>query len=127
MDNYSMLFNIITLLAGGFCLYTVIRLKKSGELFPNQLLIPKDAKPEECIDPEGYIPFISLRLLVLGLTCVLTSALCMVNEKYGIISDLFPQIEGFASKMDLVCNGLCLAVLVWYMVCWIKARKEYWV
>ena len=127
MNTYTTLFDVITLVAGFFCLYTFARLKKSGKLFQNQLIIPKDAKPDECIDPDEDIPFISLRLLVLGLTGVISGALCMLDTEYGIISGLFPQIEKFGSRMNLICNGLCFAVLIWYMISWTKARKEYWV
>lgn len=127
MDNYNMIFNAITLAAGIYCLYVWFKLKKAGKLFENQLLVPKDSKPADCLDEAGYIRFIAPCLLILGLVCVLTGVLCIVDMEYQIISNLFPQVENFNSKLDLGCNILTMIMLILYMIRWGKGRKEYWV
>ena len=77
MENYTMLFNGITLGVGVFCLYTWYKLKKAGKLFESQFLIPKDNKVSDCVDEEGYIRYISPVLLVVccGVVGVIAGAL----------------------------------------------------
>lgn len=126
MDQYSLLFNVIILAAGAYLLYTWFRLKKEGQLFESQLLIPKDFKPSDCIDPEEYIAYFQPRILVLGIVCFLTGALCALEVQFHLFDSLFPSVEKLSYYMDLGGNAISLLVLVWYTVCWSKARKKYW-
>ena len=50
--NNSMndLMNLISVLCGGYCLYTWFRLVREKRLFENGILLPKDRKPEDCVD-----------------------------------------------------------------------------
>ena len=47
--NNSMndLMNLISVLCGGYCLYTWFRLVREKRLFENGILLPKDRKPED--------------------------------------------------------------------------------
>ena len=55
--NNSMndLMNLISVLCGGYCLYTWFRLVREKKLFENAILLPKDRKPEDCFDEDAYI------------------------------------------------------------------------
>ena len=55
--NNSMndLMNLISVLCGGYCLYTWFRLVREKKLFENGILLPKDRKPEDCFDEDAYI------------------------------------------------------------------------
>ena len=124
---FELYFNIITLVCGIYGLYTAIKLRKLGKLFPNQLLVPKDAKPEHCLDEEGYIDYVFPRLLILSLLLVVVGAFCLADGHWHISAMLAPRVENI--EFFVVEGGivLCLAGLVWYMACWIKARKLFWV
>ncbi len=127
MDQYSLLLDLIVVAAGIYLLYTWFRLKKEGKLFENQLLVPKDSKITDCLDEEGFIAYFQPKLLILGVICTVIGAICAVEGQTGFFSGLFPTVEKMPVIINLGGNGISFAVLVWYMVCWTKARKEYWV
>lgn len=125
--SYSFLLDLITTLAGAYVLYTWFKLKKEGKLFENQLLVPKGSKPSECLDEGEYIRYTAPRLLILGLVCFLTGGISALDAQTGFLAKLFPTVEKISYYVDLTGQMLSLAVLIWYAVCWIKSRKEYWV
>lgn len=127
MNGFELYFDIITLACGVYCLYTTIKLKTLGKLFPNQLLIPKDAKPEHCIDEEGYIAYIWLRLLIVGILCVAAGITSLAENQTGMISAMFPQIANMGFYVVMGGILLCIVAVGWYMACWMKARKLFWV
>ena len=126
MSGFELYFNIITLACGVYALYTAIKLWKLNKLFPNQLLVPKDAKPGDCLDEEGYVGYVKPRLLILGIVLTVVGGICLADSKWQISAMLFSGAE--KASFYLVEGGivLCLVALVWYMFCWTKARKLYW-
>ena len=126
-SSYSFLLDLITALAGAYVLYVWYRLKKEGGLFENQLLVPKEAKPSECLDESGYILYMSPRLLILGLICFLSGGISAVDDQTAFLAQLFPQVEKISYYVTLGGEILAFVVLVWYGICWTKSRKEYWV
>ncbi len=127
MNSLDLYFNLITLVCGVYCLYTGIKLKRLGHLFPNQLLIPKDSKPEDCLDEEGFVEYITIKLLIVGVVCTLVGVICFADSQYAFSAKLFPAVEKIGYYVSQGGNVLCLAVLVWYMVCWVRSRKNFWV
>ena len=121
MNNNSMflMLDLIALACGVYCFYTWIRLTVTKQLFKNGLLIPKELEPEDCIDPEEYIRYISPRLM----------ALAIATTAYGLIQTLdsagviyIPFLHGATIFIPL---AVVLAVLVWYAIGNRKANKEY--
>ena len=127
MNGFELYFNIINLACGVYCLYTALKLRKVGKLFPNQLLIPKDSTPDDCLDEEGCVEYVSPRLLVFGIILTLIGVVCLADSTLHLGASLFPQIENLS--FYLVEGGIILALVswVWYMSCWLKCRKLYWV
>ena len=76
--NNSMndLMDLISVLCGGYCLYTWFRLVREKKLFMSSVLLPKDRKPSDCLDEEGYIKTIRPKLGILGLVIAVRRVLC---------------------------------------------------
>lgn len=127
MNGFELYFHIITLACGVYAAYTALKLRKLGKLFANQLLIPKDATPEQCLDEEGYVSYVAPRLLVLGVLLVLAGGICLANSQLHLTAMLFAQPETIDFYVEMGGIVLCLLSLVWYMICWSKGRKLYWV
>ena len=127
MNGFELYFNIITFACGVYALYTVIKLRRLGKLFPNQLLIPKDSKPESCLDEESYIEYVQPRLLVLSIILILVGGVCLADGQWNLTAKLLPQVENIGFYVSEGGIVLCIVALIWYMVCWTKARKLYWV
>lgn len=81
--NNSMndLMNLISVLCGGYCLYTWFRLVREKRLFENGILLPKDRKPEDCFDEGAYIRIIRPKLGILGLVIFLFGVFSAINDR----------------------------------------------
>ena len=121
MDAMDLYFNLVGLAAGIYCLYTWFKLKKEGKLFSSQLLVPKDAKPEDCVDEEAYLRLMSPCLLLSGLIWGLSGAGGMANSRWHFFTE--QMADAFAMGSTILC---VLAVAV-YLIVWLRARKRYWV
>ncbi len=120
MDNASMfmMIDVISLGCGAYCVYTWLRLLREKKLFKNGLLIPKDLSPEDCLDEEGYIAYISPRLAVLAVVTLLYGIVQMLNNTV-----LETPFLTFGQSM--ITLGVVMAVLIWYAVANSKANREY--
>lgn len=119
MDNSSMfmMIDLISLGCGIYCLYTWLRLLREKKLFKNGLLIPKDLKPEDCLDEEAYIRYMSPRLAALAVATLLYAVVQVLNNL------LLDSFMSFAQNM--IALGVVMAVLVWYAIANNKANREY--
>ena len=126
MPNLSMS-NYLVLLMAGMLLWvsfqavrSAIRLSRTYELKPNKYIYPANCKPENCLDPAGFIGFIVPRLWIFGGLGLAVSALILLIE----FTDLFRFLPAWIS------NGLSLflflPLFVWYIVFINKAAKRFW-
>ena len=119
--NNSMndLMNLISVLCGGYCLYTWFRLVREKRLFENGILLPKDRKPEDCVDEDAYIRIIRPKLGILGLVIFLFGVFSAINDRCDPPLLEFPLI--------FIPWGVEAAVLIWYAVsCFFKAVYSSW-
>lgn len=115
-NSIDLFFNILTLCCGIYCLYHFFQLQAKGLDYPKCFLVPADQKPSDCLDAAAYVAYIKPRTFILGLVVLLTSTL-------GLVMGRLFEIQVW---MQLVVIVVPLVVLVWFCVCFMKARKEYW-
>ena len=114
-DSFFMLFDLISLGCGMYILFTYVKLRMAGRLFPNTLLVPKDRSPKDCLDSEAYIRYIQPRLLIIGIFVTL----------FGLINFLNEFLHLYNYQIGLVLTGVALVALGWYAVCSGKANRKY--
>lgn len=115
-NSFDLFFNLITLCCGAYCLYLWFQLRRQGLNMPKCPLVPTDQTPSDCMDPEAYVAYMQPRMLVLGVVVLVTSVL-------GLLTG---TVLPYTMWMQIVVIVLPLAVLVWFCICFTKARKEYW-
>lgn len=115
-DGFLKLFDLISTACGVYILYTYVKLRMVGRLFPNSLLVPNGQKPSDCVDEAGYIRYLQPRLLIIGAAITLLG-LAMLGD--GLIYTL-------SRPVGMVLIGLALAFIIWYGVCSVKANRRYW-
>ena len=101
-------------------LLAVIRLNRSYELAPNRFIYPANCKPELCLDPLGFIRFISPRLIAFGVLGLLLSVFMVVNEMTSLLSAL---PDWFSQGAALF---LFVPLFIWYVIFINKAAKRFW-
>lgn len=126
MDGMNFYFDLVTVICGGYCLFTAIKLYVLGHLFPNQLLIPGDSKPEDCVDEAAYIAYIRIRLLIAGAICLICGVIALVENSWALITKLLPAYPEFGHYLALGSVAVSIAAVVWIIVCWLKAKKLFW-
>lgn len=105
--------------AGGYALYSAIRLKREYYLFDNKILYPGKCDPANCLDVTAFIDYIFPRILGLGIALLLFSGLYAVS-KYTKV---------FASNVwfeYIVMPATGVAIFVWYILVQRKASKRFW-
>ena len=101
-------------------LISTIRINLSYELVSSRYIYPAKCKPELCIDPAGYIAFITPRMIVFGILGLLMSACYVVNE----FTKLFSALPTWFT--DRPALFFFLPLFIWYVIFINKAAKRFW-
>ena len=118
MDNsMNDLMDLFSLICGAYCLYTWLKLITGKKLFQNSLLMPKDKKPEECLNEEEYIAYIRPRIGIVAFAVLIATALTRINMQMETPILEFPW--------TMVLWAVELGVLIWFGVCSARAIRRY--
>ena len=121
LSNYLVLFMSIMLgWASINVILSVIRLNRTYELMPSRFIYPANCKPELCLDPAGFIRFMTPRLWGFGLLGLVVCAFLLLNEFTDLLSGL---PSWFSSGVSLF---LFLPIFVWYVIFINKAANRFW-
>ncbi len=117
MDDMNLILDLIALGCGLYCLYTWVRLMIGKRLFPNSILVPKEKKPSDCIDEEGYIAAIRLPMAVVAIVTTLYGAFMFVNEH--LLAQPVPM------PWSMLTLAPVLASLVWLTIRLRRAVQDF--
>lgn len=118
MDQIFSLILIVMLAGyGGYSVYSAIRLRREGVMFPSKVLYPGNCNPADCVDQVGFISYIFPRLLIFGIACILSAGATAFDTYIGFH---LPPV------MQYILPFSFLPILVWYMVVQNKASKLFW-
>ena len=115
----NMLMAALLLFAGGYAVYSAIKLKTLYYLFENRYLYPGNCDPKDCKDQYGFIDFIFPRILALGIICLALGVVYALTK----FSDVIHLSDWL---LDYVVPGLGFAAFIWYVVIQRKAAKRFW-
>lgn len=116
MDNFNLMFDLIGLGCGIYCMYTWVKLQIGGVLFKNSILVPKELNVSDCLDEAAYVQYMKPRLGVLAFVVMLGSVIMMLNDT------VLPFIP---YPWSLAPLALMIGVLIWYAVCNSRANRDY--
>ena len=116
MMDYFMLLLLFGL--GLYMLYTVFKLKRECMLFDSKILYPGNCNKDDCLDPDGFMDFITPRMLICALALLLCGGLCA----------LVMWVPGLSNNVTDILVELILpmVVVIWYVIVSRKAAKEFW-
>lgn len=126
MDMALSAFALAMLLgSGAYALYTYLHLRKSWGFFPNKFLLPANCPPEECLDEDGYLEYISKRMLIFGCLCLGLGLLYL-----PVMLPNFAVLLGLSATayniLYYAMPFLGVAVYVWFIICQFRASKKFW-
>lgn len=111
-----MVYDIIFLLAGCYCLSLCVKVRGSGQLEDIKLLMPKKLEPEECLDSGAFLQRIWPWMVALGGAIVLNGAVGMLEDMH----------LGLPHAVHMVTLVLCIAAAVAFFVVQHRAIKNFW-
>lgn len=101
-------------------LIAIVRLNRTKELKQSKYIYPASCKPEQCKDPQGFIAFITPRLIGFGVIGLIIAAFILVNGMTDV----------FAATPNWFRNGavffLFIPLFIWYVVFINKAARKFW-
>lgn len=105
------IFDILIIVSGLYLIYAAVIMKKDG-IITSGVLISKDMNPDQIRDKEGFIKYMFVKVLALGiLTCLV-----------GGVGFLSSKMDG-AAWISFVGIGLYFVVLIFFLVAANKAKK----
>ena len=110
---------LMLLWLGGYCIYTVIRLNRTYELFPSKILYLANARAQDCKDDLGFIRFMSPRLIIFGILCILVAGLRIILSFTQLI-----RVPDWFNSLGMIL--IYLPVIVWYILIINRAYKKFW-
>lgn len=113
MDSIWGFVGILVLACGVYAVYSLIRMRTSGEINAS-LLLGKEYMYKKCKDKEGFIQKASPALLLLGIVAI----------AYGIIDTVNCYVYPMP-KLDAAGMTVFFLVLVWFAVYTAKIKKQY--
>lgn len=114
MDNMFILMDVLVIGCGVYVIYAYYLLKTKGEL-KEKLLLSDDIKFNKCKDKPGYINYMSPRLLIFGIVCILCGAIGVLND--------YTQFMGMGYVAVMVTF---LAIVIWFAIIVKKSVKMFW-
>lgn len=112
--EFDLFFGIGAIIAGAYCLYAAIMMKKAG-VVTEALFLDKETALKKCKDKAGFVKMVLLPTIVLGLTILVYGALLIVNVYV---------VECFIATYVLL--AITMVVLVWFAIITKKARNQFY-
>lgn len=112
MGNAFGFMDILIMFSGAYLIYAALQMKRTGEI--NTSLVGKGFDLKKAKDPKGYIEYMYLRSIIMGIIVILGGGVDYLNEKYWHIS-----------YFNLVVCGVFLVVIILYGKITIDAQKKY--
>lgn len=101
-------------------LISIIKLNKTLDMKAGRYIYPASCKPEQCKDPQGFLAFITPRLVGFGVLGLLIAAFILVNG----LTDVFASLPNWFK------NGAAffffIPLFIWYVYFINKAAKKFW-
>ncbi|MGN1165193.1 MAG: hypothetical protein ACI4S2_02035 [Lachnospiraceae bacterium] len=113
MNGLNVLFGVISIGCGLYCLYAYYLLKFKGEI-TESLLLPKGVDVKKCKDYRGYCAEAQKPVLMLAIATLI----------YGSV-DLYCYYIGGANMVVMIMIAVVLVVLVVYSVWTRKINMKY--
>lgn len=113
MNTSFGIFDIIIIISGVYLIYASINMKRTGEI-SGSAIVGKGYDVKKAKDPQGFIDYMYMKSIVLGVLVVISGAVDYLNEVYWDIPYL-----------GLVICGIFLVIIIVYCKLSMDAQKKY--
>lgn len=104
--------DILIILSGAYLVYSSVQMKRTGEV--SSLIVGKGYDPKKAKDLKGYIEYMYLKSIIMGVVVMAGGGMNYLNDSYWNIPNF-----------NLITCGVFLAIIVIYGKITIDAQKKY--
>ena len=126
MGNMNLFFGLIMSGCGVYCLYQWLKIKKSGSVPDGNMILPRGASMNECIDAEEFLRAIMPRFMVFGLI-ILFFGLVTLADYYLDFLNLWTAALTPGMRLlvlELVTCIIPFGVVIWFAVCLRRTQNK---
>lgn len=105
--------DILIILGGIYLIYVSVQMKRTGEI-SNSAIIGKGYDVKKAKDPQGFIEYMYMKSILLGVLITGSGILDYINELYWKLP-----------YMGLIICGVFLVILIIYCKISLDAQKKY--
>ncbi len=105
--------DIIIMVSGAYLVYVAVQMKRTGEI-TSSAIIGKGYDIKKAKDPKGFIDYMYLKSIVMGVLVILSGALDYMNEIYWNLP-----------YFSLIMCGVFLVAIIIYCKISMDAQKKY--
>lgn len=113
MDSTFGFMDILIIFSGIYLIYIAIQMKRTGEI-TSSAMIGKGCDLKKAKDPKGYIEYMYLKTVIMGVCVILSGALDYMNLQFWKIPYFTP----------IVC-GVFLVIIIIYCKISMNAQEKY--
>lgn len=114
-DSLGVVFDLIMFLGCAYCGYSWFWMRQNGRIHKNPILITQRTAIEDCKDTQGYLRYISPRLLVFSI----------VGVFFGGVN-LYGNYRGLPPEVWLLAIGILLVNIIWFAFVIHQSVKRFW-
>lgn len=112
MDNAFGFMDILIIFGGAYLIYSSVQMKRTGEI--SSAIVGKGYDPKKAKDPKGFIEYMYLKSIVMGVVVMAGGAFNYLNDKYWDIPNF-----------SLIVCAVFFALIVVYGKIAMDAQKKY--
>lgn len=104
--------DILIMFSGAYLIYAAVQMKRTGEI--SSAIVGKGCDLKKAKDPKGYIDYMYLKSIFMGVIVILSGGADYLNDKYWSIPNF-----------NLIVCGVFLVIIIIYGKIAMDAQKKY--
>lgn len=104
--------DILIVFSGAYLIYISVQMKQTGEI--NPAIVGKSIDIKKAKDPQGYIDYMYLKSIIMGIVVMVGGGLNYLNDNYWNITNF-----------GLIACGVFLAAIIIYGKIMVDAQKKF--
>lgn len=104
--------DILIVFCGAYLIYISVQMKRTGEI--NSSIVGKRIDMKKAKDPQGYIDYMYLKTIIMGIIVMASGALNYLNDNYWDIPNF-----------GVIASGVFFVVIIIYGKILVDAQKKF--
>lgn len=126
MANMNLMFGLITVGCGIYCLYLWGKIRFTGKVPDGCMILPRSCTIDDCLDSELFLKSAMPRLLIFALLIFFSGLITLVDAYFNLLDLWTRELTAMMRLLvlELVTCIIPLAVVIWFGVSLRRVQKR---